>query len=128
MANIDHLLIGPQGVFIVDAKKFQGRLTLDAGSLWNGGHLIKVSTTRWEAEEVGRHLSSCLDRKVPVWAVMCVMGALLPRLSMKLDGVRLVSGGGHLVREIRSYPQALGSDEVSLLAARSEAVFEPRTA
>ena len=34
---IDHLLIGPGGVFVIDSKQYRGRLQLDrSGRLWHG--------------------------------------------------------------------------------------------
>ena len=36
-ANLDHLMIGPGGVFVIDSKYYRGRLQLDAsGRLWHG--------------------------------------------------------------------------------------------
>jgi hypothetical protein len=36
-ANIDHLAIGPGGVFVIDSKQYRGRLQLDPiGRLWHG--------------------------------------------------------------------------------------------
>ena len=36
-ANIDHLVIGPGGVFVIDSKQYRGRLQLDpTGRLWHG--------------------------------------------------------------------------------------------
>jgi ElaB/YqjD/DUF883 family membrane-anchored ribosome-binding protein len=38
-ANIDHLVIGPGGVFVIDSKQYRGRLQLDpSGRLWHGGY------------------------------------------------------------------------------------------
>jgi hypothetical protein len=36
-ANLDHLVIGPGGVFVIDSKHYRGRLQLDgSGRLWHG--------------------------------------------------------------------------------------------
>ena len=36
-ANLDHLAIGPGGVFVIDSKQYRGRLQLDpSGRLWHG--------------------------------------------------------------------------------------------
>jgi hypothetical protein len=36
-ANIDHLVIGPGGIFVIDSKQYRGRLQLDpSGRLWHG--------------------------------------------------------------------------------------------
>ena len=53
-ANIDHLVIGPGGVLVIDSKQYRGRLRLDRyGMLWHGRHLL-VSALRkvlWEADQ-----------------------------------------------------------------------------
>src|SRR5215217_6827198 len=52
-ANLDHLVIGPGGVVMIDTKQYRGRLQLDRdGLLWHGHHLL-VSELRkvlWEAD------------------------------------------------------------------------------
>jgi Nuclease-related domain len=36
-ANLDHLVIGPGGIFVIDSKQYRGRLQLDpSGRLWHG--------------------------------------------------------------------------------------------
>jgi hypothetical protein len=36
-ADLDHLMIGPGGVFVIDSKQYSGRLQLDpSGRLWDG--------------------------------------------------------------------------------------------
>ena len=36
-ANIDHLVVGPGGVFVIDSKQYRGHLQLDpSGRLWHG--------------------------------------------------------------------------------------------
>lgn len=35
-ANIDHLVVGPSGVFVVDTKSWSGDVTIDASGLWQG--------------------------------------------------------------------------------------------
>jgi hypothetical protein len=45
-ANVDHLVIGPSGVVVIDSKRYRGRLRLDAdGLLLHGRHLL-VSALR----------------------------------------------------------------------------------
>jgi hypothetical protein len=46
VANIDHVVIGPGGVLVVDSKQYRGRLHLDRyGMVWHGHHLL-VSALR----------------------------------------------------------------------------------
>lgn len=35
-ANIDHLAVGPSGVFVIDTKSWSGELTIDDSGLWQG--------------------------------------------------------------------------------------------
>jgi hypothetical protein len=40
-ANLDHLVIGPGGVFVIDSKQYRGRLKLDpSGRLWHGRYSL----------------------------------------------------------------------------------------
>src|SRR4030095_7544869 len=40
-ANLDHLVIGPGGVFVIDSKQYRGRLQLDpSGRLWHGRYSL----------------------------------------------------------------------------------------
>jgi hypothetical protein len=47
-----------------------------------------------------------------VHAVICVLGAELPRSSIDIDGVRIISGPRHLLRELRHGKRVLSGEEV----------------
>jgi hypothetical protein len=54
-ANIDHLVIGPGGVFVIDSKQYRGRLQLDpSGRLWHGRYPLApaVRAVSFEADQV----------------------------------------------------------------------------
>jgi hypothetical protein len=115
-ANVDHLVIGPTGVFAVDAKNYSGKLTLSKGTLWHGRHPLTktLAVTRWEAERVSQSLSGPLVGESPdVKPVMCVLGAELPRHRFEIDGVRVISGGRRLVRDIENRRAVLSSEAVN---------------
>ena len=38
LANVDHVLIGPGGVFVIDSKNWTGRITLQGGQLRQNGY------------------------------------------------------------------------------------------
>jgi Nuclease-related domain len=43
-ANLDHLVIGPGGVFVIDSKQYRGRLQLDpTGRLWHGRYPLAAT-------------------------------------------------------------------------------------
>jgi Nuclease-related domain len=58
-AKIDHLVIGPGGVFVIDSKHCRGRLQLDAvGRLWHGRYPLAptLGAVSWEADQAARVL------------------------------------------------------------------------
>jgi hypothetical protein len=53
-ANLDHLMIGPGGVFVVDSKHYRGRLQLDpSGRLWHGRYPSPPSCGRCRSRPTG---------------------------------------------------------------------------
>ncbi|HEX5878866.1 MAG TPA: nuclease-related domain-containing protein [Actinomycetota bacterium] len=60
-ANIDHLVIGPGGVFVVDSKQYRGRLQLGpTGRLWHGHYPLApvLRAVSFEADPSVRAASS----------------------------------------------------------------------
>ena len=56
-ANLDHLVIGPGGVFVIDSKQYRGRLQLDAwGQLWHGHYPLAptLGTVSFEADQAAQ--------------------------------------------------------------------------
>jgi Nuclease-related domain len=57
-ANVDHLVIGPTGVFVIDSKRYHGQLHYAAGHLWHGRRPLDrtLETLWWEATQVAETL------------------------------------------------------------------------
>lgn len=82
-ANIDHIAIGPSGVFVIDAKKYTGAVEVrDVGSLFrtderlyvNGRDRTKlVDGVLWQGEVVRTALSDDFP-DVDVRGVLCFIG------------------------------------------------------
>jgi len=127
-ANIDHLVIGPTGVFVVDAKNFSYRLSYSKGILWTGKYPAKLSSARNQAQRVEFALAlSHLGRTIRILPFACVVGsARLPRRTMDLDGVRVVSDWHTLMTEIRKRPTTLTALEVATLSRQAEERLPPR--
>ena len=96
-ANIDHILIGPSGVWTVDAKHYSGRLETRARAtqLWINGRnrsklLDQADRQRSVVQEVLR--TAGLGR-VPVHAALCFVGVEWPLLfrPSQARGVTLTS-------------------------------------
>jgi hypothetical protein len=86
-ANIDHLAIGPGGVFAVDSKQYPGRLQLDSsGRLWHGRYSLApaLRAASFEADQAARVLP---DPGVAVVPVVAVHGAQVPWGKVVIQGV-----------------------------------------
>ncbi|HET7486662.1 MAG TPA: nuclease-related domain-containing protein [Acidimicrobiales bacterium] len=87
-ANLDHLLIGPGGVWVVDSKSYRGRIVvLRDGRLWYAGRRLGpvLDVVQWAAGVVSDTLG------VPVSPALCVHGAGLPVDPLRWDSVVLAS-------------------------------------
>jgi hypothetical protein len=121
-ANIDHLVIGPGGVLVVDSKQYRGRLRLDGdGMLWHRRHLL-VSTlrkVRWAADQADEVLGVA-DVQVP--AIVAVHGTSVPWGRVHADGATVVPA--RRVRELlETLPPILGPERVAWLADRARLRF-----
>jgi hypothetical protein len=88
-ANLDHLVIGPGGVFVVDSKQYRGRLRLDpSGRLWHGRYLL-TPTLRAVEFEADRAAQVLADPHVVV-PIVAVHGAQVPWGKVITQGVPVV--------------------------------------
>jgi hypothetical protein len=123
-ANIDHLVIGPGGVMVIDSKQYRGRLHLDRdGLLWHGRHLLvsELRTVRWAADQADEVLGVA---DLTVGAMVAVHGASVPRGRLETDGVTVAAA--HRVPDLlRALPPILGPERVAWLADRARLRFRP---
>ncbi len=122
-ANVDHLVIGPSGVWVVDSKAWRGRIkVLGDGRLWYGRRCLNgdLRVLRWEASEIGRALGGQGQTGEPlsIHSVLCIHGARLPREQLRFDDVTLVSPKV-LVDVLTSAAPCLTEGEVERLATRA---------
>jgi hypothetical protein len=74
-ANLNHLVIGPGGVFVIDSKQYRGRLQLDpSGRLWHGRYAL-APTLRAVTFEADRAAQILTDPDVVMRPIMAVHGA-----------------------------------------------------
>jgi hypothetical protein len=103
-ANIDHLMVGPGGMFVIDSKQYRGRLQLDAsGRLWHG---------------------RLPDPGVVVLPVVAVHGAQVPWGKVVSKGVPVVAAR-HLPSMLGALPAVLGPERVAALADQARVRFRP---
>jgi hypothetical protein len=121
-ANLDHLVIGPGGVFVIDSKQYRGRLQLDAvGKLWHGRHPLApaLRAASWEADQAAQVLP---DPGTAVVPIVAVHGAQVPWGKVVIDGVPIVSAR-RLPSMLGQLPVVLGPERVAWLADQARVRF-----
>jgi hypothetical protein len=122
-ANVDHLVVGPTGVFVIDSKRYRGYLHYSAGRLWHGGRALDrtLATLWWEATQVAETLGFGPD--LHIYPVLCVHVARLPWLrELLVDGIPVLAAGA-LRPAVQVTRQALSPEQVKLIAAQVHANF-----
>ena len=121
-ANLDHLVIGPGGVFVIDSKQYRGRLQLDAvGKLWHGRYPLApaLRAVSWEADQAAQVLP---DPGVAVVPIVAVHGAQVPWGKVVSEGVPVVSAR-RLPSILRALPAVLGPERVTAVADQARVRF-----
>src|SRR5829696_4802928 len=117
-ANIDHLVIGPGGVVVIDTKQYRGQLWLDPdGLVWHGRHQLVATLrkVRWAADQADQVLGVA---DVQILAIMAVHGAKVPWGQLTADGVIVAPA-----RRMQALPAILGPERVAWLADRARLRF-----
>jgi hypothetical protein len=90
-ANIDHLAVGPAGVFVIDSKYYRGALQLGGeGMLWYGGYPLaqQLATAVWATLRVAEALQ--LPPDVPVVPLLVIHRAPVPWGGLTVAGVQVI--------------------------------------
>jgi hypothetical protein len=122
-ANIDHLVIGPGGVFVIDSKQYRGRLQLDpSGRLWHGRYPLAptLKAVSFEADQAAVVLPD--PGVVVVVPIMAVHGTQVPRGKVVMNGVPVVAAG-RLPSMLRALPAVLGPERVAAVADQARIRF-----
>jgi hypothetical protein len=121
-ANIDHLVIGPGGVLVIDSKQHRGQLRVDRyGMVWHSRHLL-VSTlrkVRWAADQADNVLGIA---DIMVAAIVALHGASVPWGVLQADGVAIVPAR-RVADLLQALPPTLGHERVAWLADRARLRF-----
>jgi hypothetical protein len=121
-ANIDHLMIGPGGVFVIDSKQYRGRLQLDpSGRLWHGRYPLAptLRAVSFEADQAALVLT---DPDVVVVPIVAVHGAQVPWGKVVVEGVPVVTAR-RLPSMLRTLPAVLGPERVAAVANQARIRF-----
>jgi hypothetical protein len=119
-ANLDHLVVGPSGVFVIDSKQWIGSVHQSAdGLIWHNHYRLDrtLAALRWQAETLGRLLG------VPVAPLVCVHGAHLQHGGLRAQGVAIVPAT--LLRSALGYDQVLSDADIERYAATAQMRLHP---
>ncbi len=122
-ANIDHVVIGPPGVFVVETKSYKGSLQIRDGEIFVAGRRNNgwIDEVRRETAAVETSLAD--EIAAHGWAltpVICIHRADLPWFRSEVQGARVVSGKD-LVSRLRKAELVLTPADVERLAALADA-------
>jgi hypothetical protein len=125
--QIDHLVVGPTGVYAVDSEDWDKRLPVRAMShrkLFLGPFNKKerLDEARWESDQASRLISGELGYEVPVQPSLAVYG---PAISWKVLMVRDVDvySGGQARNYLRRRPKILTSVDIDRIFEAAERVL-----
>jgi hypothetical protein len=137
---IDHLVVGPGGVYAVDSERWDRRLpvrTVASNSaagpvLYHGPFSQKgrLAHARWEAAQATHLLSREMRRQITVRPAMVIYGPTVPWTVAKLRGVDVFSGRS-VVRYFTSRTRAKGEttmnwEQVGEIVAAAERALPRR--
>lgn len=117
-ANIDHLVIGPNGVWVVDTKTTRTKVRAGWRRVRVGSRRLDSGPVRWEGGIVSDRLGFAAH------PLIVVHGHGLRRRGGRAGGVRVVPIDG-LLRRIRRGRRVLTRGQVAVLAEEAERVFRP---
>lgn len=133
-AVIDHLVIGPGGVFALDSERWDRRLpvrTVSSGLLYHGPFSQKhrLEQARWEAAQAAARLSEELGENVSVRPAMVIYGPMIPWIVARLNGVDVFAGrrvGKYFRRQSRaSRSQRLDAGQIEDIEVAAALALPP---
>jgi hypothetical protein len=116
---IDHLVVGPAGVFALDSER------------WDRRQRDRLEHARWEAAQASRLLGKAIKRAVDVRPAMVIYGPKIPWNVASLYGVDVFSGSRlrkYFRKQVKGRQAArLDAEQISLIQEAAERVLPPTT-
>ncbi len=133
--NLDHLLIAPAGVFVVDAKNYRGRIEVRNLGLFRADKHLFVGrrdcskladNMRWQVDAVLGALSVQPGPRPPVTPVLCFVDGDWPLLwrPTEFKGVRLE--GTRSIRKLVSSVPTLDTSAIGRIHHALATAFPPK--
>ena len=120
-ANLDHVVVGPPGVLVVDAKNWSGSVTLEGGRLRQNGH--PRDREAQAAADAADAVAARLGSAVVVLPVLCLASGAA--FAAQPAGRTTVLGLDELVEWARALPVRLDTDDVLRIAAQVRQELPP---
>jgi hypothetical protein len=120
--NVDHVVIGPPGVFVVETKSYEGRIRVRRGELFIGGRRKNGFIDQVERQ---REAVSAVLGGVEVRAVICVHRAEFPWFRrLEINGTPILPAKA-VASRLRSATTTMGVDGVAAITASASEAFPP---
>ncbi len=122
---IDHLVVGPAGIYAVDSEVWDRRLPVRAtrgGKLFHGprDQAARLEHTRSEADQVARLIGAALGQPITARPAMVIYGPTVPWIVVRIGGVDVFCG-----RRLRKYLRREAAGRSGYLdAGQIEAICE----
>jgi hypothetical protein len=118
-SDLDHLVVGPGGVFTVNAKHHEGRNVWvgDARLLVNGQGTDHLRNAGFEARRAAKLLSAATGLRVDVTPIVAIVGAR--RITMRGTPGAVVLRSSQLTRWLSSRRPVLTPDVVALISSQA---------
>jgi hypothetical protein len=123
-ANVDHLAVGPAGVFVIDSKYYRDTLQLGGdGMLWYGGYPLaqQLATAVWASVRVAEALQ--LPPEVPVVPLLVIHRAPVPWGGLTVAGVQVIPP--RALTDTLGREAILPAAQVELIAGQATARLHP---
>lgn len=100
---IDHLVVGPAGIYAVDSEVWDRRLPVRAtrgGKLFHGprDQAARLEHAQWEAAHAARLIGAALGQPITARPAMVIYGPTIPWIVVRISGVDVFCG-----RRLRKY-------------------------
>lgn len=113
-ANVDHVVIGPGGVFVVESKRMTGKLSIRGDEVYiRGRNTHMVDQVLHQAEVLEDVLRGAGTEDVPVRPILYVQKAESPLFIGRPLGVPIVQSGRGLRRQVTGVSAELDADGVA---------------
>lgn len=128
--RIDHLVIGPSGVYAIDSEKWDKRLpvrTMSHLKLFHGPFNKKdrLDEARWEAQQASSILAERVGFEVAVQPSVAIYGPTIPWKVMRVRDVD-VYAGNRARAYLRRRPKILTDGDVHRIFQAAEKALPPK--